>query len=103
GRIVEEGPAGRVLSAPAHPYTQALIDAAPRAEPGARRIRAPLAGEAASPAAPPPGCGFHPRCPRAMPGCGTIVPRTIRLQDGNVPHWVRCHLHDSEFEGGGSR
>ncbi|MDX1625986.1 MAG: ATP-binding cassette domain-containing protein, partial [Wenzhouxiangellaceae bacterium] len=43
GRIVEGGPAGRVLSAPAHPYTQALIDAAPRPEPGARRIRAPLA------------------------------------------------------------
>jgi peptide/nickel transport system ATP-binding protein/oligopeptide transport system ATP-binding protein len=64
GRIVEEGPVGDVLGGPLHPYTAALLAAS-----GAGAGRAAIAGEAPSPAAPPPGCAFHPRCPIARPRC----------------------------------
>jgi len=61
GRIVEQGPAAQVLERPAHPYTRALLGAAPR---GRRDTERPLLqGEPPSPVRPPSGCSFHPRCP----------------------------------------
>jgi len=64
GRIVESGPAEAIMKHPRHPYTRALISAIPRAgEPKQDRIALP--GDVPSPANPPPGCPFHPRCPHA--------------------------------------
>lgn len=65
GRIVEIGPADQVITQPTHPYTQALVDSIPDL---GRELRS-LAGEPASPLAPPPGCAFHPRCPISIDAC----------------------------------
>ncbi|MBM4148881.1 MAG: ABC transporter ATP-binding protein [Lentisphaerae bacterium] len=73
GRIIELGPASAVLTAPAHPYTRALLAAVPVA--GApRRGRRALAGQVPSPAAIPEGCRFHPRCPFASDACRAAEP-----------------------------
>ena len=87
GRLVEVGPADAVVTAPKHPYAQALVAAVP--VPGVKRKRKVLAGEPPSAAKPPPGCPFHPRCPQAMDICCTAVPACRRL-DG---HDVWCHLY----------
>jgi peptide/nickel transport system ATP-binding protein len=88
GRIVEHGPATKVLSAPRHPYTQALVSAVPRieAQPGHGIIR--LQGDQPSPLNPPDGCHFHPRCPNASDVCRQTYPDPTGLDGG---HWVRCH------------
>jgi peptide/nickel transport system ATP-binding protein len=70
GRVVEVGAAAAVLAAPRHPYTAGLVAALPR--PG--RPLQPIPGAPPALAAPPPGCRFHPRCPRADPRCRTEVP-----------------------------
>jgi peptide/nickel transport system ATP-binding protein len=69
GRIVEEGRTTDALRAPLHPYAAALLSAAPGPSSAPRRERIVLEGEPASPASPPPGCAFHPRCPIARPRC----------------------------------
>lgn len=69
GRIVEEGPAAELAARPLHPYTTALLSAVPDPSPASSRARVVLAGEPPSPADPPPGCAFHPRCPIARPRC----------------------------------
>jgi peptide/nickel transport system ATP-binding protein len=86
GRIVEVGPAERVIGDPAHPYTQALVDSIPDL---GRESRV-LAGEPASPLAPPSGCAFHPRCPISIDACGGEE-LDVRLEGrpGN-PHQVAC-------------
>ncbi|MEO1765991.1 ABC transporter ATP-binding protein [Thiobacter aerophilum] len=88
GRIVEKGAVDRVLVAPAHPYTQALLSAVPTLEPTGRTVIR-LAGEPPSPARPPQGCHFHPRCPQAMPVCRERYPEQ-REVDGRK---VACHLY----------
>lgn len=91
GRIVETAPVARLFSAPRHPYTKALIDAAstaPQAQ-GAARRRLVLAGDVPSPLSPPSGCPFHPRCPEAVERCATDVPRLRQDADG---HGAACHL-----------
>ena len=62
GRLVETGPTADVLTAPHHPYTQALLSAVPEPDPHSQRRRIVLSGEVPSPVAPPSGCAFHTRC-----------------------------------------
>jgi oligopeptide/dipeptide ABC transporter ATP-binding protein len=90
GRIVETAPVEALFAQPAHPYTQALLDAVPLPDPTRRRRRVPVKGEPPSPEHPPPGCPFHPRCPKAMEVCRTTMPGAVRLAPN---HEVRCHLH----------
>jgi len=93
GRIVELGDAVSLCSAPAHPYTRALIAAVPLPDPRAERERArrrlPLLGEPPSPIAPPSGCHFHPRCPDAIDRCRVESPQLRVLKDGRA---AACHL-----------
>lgn len=92
GTIVEHGSTEQVLSEPAHPYTRALISAAPSTELNApeERVRIRLGGEPPDPSAPPTGCFFHGRCPDAMPVCSTTAPEPVVLESGVG---VACHLH----------
>jgi peptide/nickel transport system ATP-binding protein len=87
GRVVERGPADAVLRSPRHPYAEALLSAvpSPRLEEGCAVIR--LSGETPSPANPPPGCHFHPRCPRALPRCRTAYPEAVTVAPA---HTVCC-------------
>jgi peptide/nickel transport system ATP-binding protein len=89
GRIVEQGRAEEVLRSPKHPYTQALLSAVPvpRLEAHTSVIRLP--GETPSPANPPQGCHFHPRCPQAMAVCRQNYPGTSTV---SATHTVNCHL-----------
>ena len=92
GRIVEQGDVTEVLDNPQHPYSQALLSAAPSVDAGGKRHRIRLEGDLPSPANPPQGCHFHPRCPEAMPQCRQSYPGLTRL---TKTHQLRCHL----FEG----
>ncbi len=87
GRVMEEGPAQRVLERPLHPYTQALLSASPSLDPARRRQRILLAGEPPSPSAPPSGCVFRTRCPIAVPACAEAVPA---LQEREAGHRAAC-------------
>ncbi len=89
GRIVEHGRVEEVLDAPRHPYTEALLSAVPSIEPAARRIIR-LPGDIPSPANPPRGCHFHPRCPRAMAVCREVYPGETTA---SPTHRMRCHLY----------
>jgi oligopeptide/dipeptide ABC transporter ATP-binding protein len=84
GRIVENGPADEVLTAPAHPYTALLRASEPGAEPGPRQ-----AGEPASLAALPPGCAFHPRCRLAREDCRSEIPHLTPVA-GSQGREVAC-------------
>jgi peptide/nickel transport system ATP-binding protein len=91
GRIVEQGTVDEILNTPKHPYTQALLSAVPVVDEADRRrqvIR--LAGELPSPANPPQGCHFHPRCPHAMPQCRLAYPGAASFSD---THTARCYLY----------
>jgi oligopeptide/dipeptide ABC transporter ATP-binding protein len=90
GRIVETAPREQLFFDPKHPYTEALLHAVPSPEPGRARRRTVLGGDIPSPANPPAGCAFHPRCPQAMSRCAREVPAPTRLHGGHV---VACHLH----------
>ena len=90
GRIVELADAGQIYEDPRHPYTQALLSAAPEPDPGAAKTRLVLQGDVPSPLDPPSGCAFHPRCPIAEKGlCDREVPGLRTLGEG---HEVACHL-----------
>jgi peptide/nickel transport system ATP-binding protein len=88
GRIVERGTVAEVLRAPRHPYTQALLSAVPRLS-GERDGLIQLTGELPSPANPPQGCHFAPRCPQVMPCCQLSYPHATSL---STTHIVSCYL-----------
>jgi oligopeptide/dipeptide ABC transporter ATP-binding protein len=90
GRIVEEAPADALFTSPLHPYTKALISAALPIRPGGEAEAIVLPGEVPSPAAPPPGCRFHPRCPVAFDRCRVEPPA---LRDLAPAHRAACHLY----------
>ncbi|MFP4074864.1 MAG: dipeptide ABC transporter ATP-binding protein [Halochromatium sp.] len=96
GRIVEQGRAAEVLDEPRHPYTQALLSAVPMMDKAERRQIIRLTGDMPSPATPPAGCHFHPRCPLAIPECARAYPQIQRLPGGR---WVRCSRLDAAGAG----
>ncbi len=91
GRVVESGPWLPVSDEPLHPYTMALQEAVPTADPEAEAARqvAGVVGEVPDPANPPPGCAFHPRCPLAEEICVQVLPTLASLQDS---HAAACHI-----------
>ncbi|MEO8753499.1 MAG: oligopeptide/dipeptide ABC transporter ATP-binding protein [Casimicrobiaceae bacterium] len=88
GRLVEVAPTAELYRAPRHPYTEALLAAIPKPDPGKRGERAAPIGEVADPARPPPGCAFHPRCRYAQPRCKEAIPPLAPL---GSERWVACH------------
>ena len=90
GRLVELAPAAELYAHPAHPYTQALLQAVPVPDPTARGMARTVSGDMPSPSAPPPGCRFHPRCPRACGPCAAQEPAWAEVSPG---HFAACHLH----------
>jgi len=88
GRIVEEGPARQLARDPQHPYTRALLASTPSLKPGPPRTPV-LAGDPPSPAAPPSGCRFHPRCPLVVERCRTDDPVLRTIAPGRR---AACHL-----------
>jgi oligopeptide/dipeptide ABC transporter ATP-binding protein len=89
GRIVEMGSRERIFSAPTHPYTEALMAAAPVADPRLKRERLLIEGDVPSPINPPAGCHFHTRCPLARERCRREAPTLRPVAEGHV---VACHL-----------
>jgi len=83
GQIVEIGDAATIYERPLHPYSRALLAAAPRPDPNVRRMRAKLAGDPPSPMNKPSGCPFRTRCPIARPACAEARP-PLELRDGRL-------------------
>jgi len=90
GKIVEIADPRELFNNPLHPYTQALFSAIPIPDPEAKRERIILGGEPPSPANPPSGCRFHPRCKYAREICSRQEPTLIEVKPG---HYVACHLY----------
>ena len=93
GRLVEVAPRAELFARPSHPYTHALLDAVPRI--GRRRVRGAgtIRGEMPSPLAPPPGCVFHPRCPRVQDVCRSVPP-ALEPAPGRPAQFAACHFKD---------
>lgn len=89
GKIVEMGTTEEIMARPLHPYTEALLSAVPSADPDIRSNRIQLQGEVPSPANPPSGCIFHPRCRYAKAVCSQEEPISQEVTPG---HFVRCHF-----------
>lgn len=87
GKVVEVGNVEEVFLEPLHPYVQLLIDSVPK--PGKKVVKG-IPGVAPSPLNWPPGCRFHPRCPKAMPICSQVEPELTDVGEGRA---VACHLY----------
>jgi len=98
GRVIEQGTVAEILRNPRHPYTQALLSAVPVIDPATRRQVIRLEGDLPSPANPPVGCHFHPRCPKAMPVCAGNYPSQVVFSG---THRARCHLYTEPSAVGG--
>ncbi len=92
GQLVEVSSRDELFNSPKHPYTQALLDAVPVANPEieAQRPHKLITGEVPSARNPPPGCPFHPRCPDAKPVCREVKPLLRSVDNASVS----CHLYD---------
>jgi peptide/nickel transport system ATP-binding protein len=92
GKIVEIGPADRIIENARHPYTQALLQASPVIDPARRdvTVKVNVKGELAISTEHPPGCKFHPRCPFVMETCKVNHPE---LKEVEPDHWVSCWLY----------
>jgi oligopeptide/dipeptide ABC transporter ATP-binding protein len=92
GKVVEVADKQTLYEKPTHPYTQALLSAVPVPNPHQTTQRIILEGDMPSPANPPSGCTFHPRCRHCMDICKTAAPP---LKELSADHWVSCHLEKS--------
>jgi oligopeptide/dipeptide ABC transporter ATP-binding protein len=89
GRVMEIAPSDTLYRDPRHPYTLALLDAAPVPDPRQRRSRVPLQGDIPSPANPPSGCVFRTRCPRAIAECAQAIPPLVEVAPGHLRACIR--------------
>lgn len=92
GKIVELAETNDLFYNQLHPYTKALISSIPVPDPTAKKDRIILKGDVPSPANPPRGCRFHPRCPKAQPICSKQEPSLMEIKKG---HFVACHFPES--------
>jgi oligopeptide/dipeptide ABC transporter ATP-binding protein len=91
GKVVEIADKKELFDDTMHPYTQALISAVPVPNPDYKKERIILKGDVPSPANPPKGCRFHPRCPKAMEICSEVEPKLQEIKSG---HFCACHLYN---------
>jgi peptide/nickel transport system ATP-binding protein len=89
GKLCEQAPADVLYEVPAHPYTRSLLGSVPRPEPGTEPTEPALQGELPSPIAPPSGCRFRTRCPRATDRCAVEEPQMRAI---GPDHHVACHF-----------
>ena len=99
GKIVERAPAAEIYALPRHPYTRALLSAVPEPDPKAKQRRIVLSGDVPSPATPPPGCRFHPRCPHPLKSerCRSEVPPLREVPAGSG-HLAACHYAEQPMK-----
>jgi oligopeptide/dipeptide ABC transporter ATP-binding protein len=96
GRVVEEAPTTDIFTEPLHPYTQALVKAAPKLTTKRKAVKPALTGDLPNAIDRPQGCHFHPRCPMVMPVCREVEPPLVTLPDQRR---VACHLHPAPAAG----
>ena len=88
GKIMEFAGAKALYRRPRHPYTEALLSAAPMPDPKKKKERIILEGDVPSPINPPSGCPFHPRCPYRQNDCETEIPKYREIEPS---HMIACH------------
>jgi oligopeptide/dipeptide ABC transporter ATP-binding protein len=92
GNLVELGSKADIFHAPAHPYTQGLLTAAPTLRTDRSRPLATIEGNVPSPQSLPPGCSFEPRCSYRIPNCALVHPSLVEVAPG---HWARCPVNNT--------